>query len=148
MLAIENRMYGLTTLDARCLSYQLAEINDIARNFSHQNKAAGKDWLRGFRLRHPQLSLRLPESTSVALAMGFNKPVKSTISTTIRLIGFLMLMKLVYVMFLGKTQKLLHTWVSRTTSADRGSSTSAVMCASAAEIIGGLRTGRNHFCMQ
>ncbi|KAJ8871670.1 hypothetical protein PR048_027997 [Dryococelus australis] len=75
MLAMKNRMYGLTTLDARCLAYQLAERNGIAHNYPNQNKAAGKDCLRVFRLRHPQLSIRFPESTSVAREMEFNKPV-------------------------------------------------------------------------
>ncbi|KAJ8872885.1 hypothetical protein PR048_026501 [Dryococelus australis] len=52
-------------------SNQLADRNGIAHNYSHQNKAAGKDWLRDFRLRHPQMPLRLPEYTSVDRAMRF-----------------------------------------------------------------------------
>lgn len=35
---------------------------------------AGKEWLRGFIKRHPDISLRQPTSPSVARAMGFNMP--------------------------------------------------------------------------
>ena len=35
---------------------------------------AGKDWLSGFFSRFPDLSIRAPEATSLARAVGFNKP--------------------------------------------------------------------------
>lgn len=75
ILNMETRMYGLSTRDVRNLAYQLAEINGIKHNFSHEQQSAGKDWLKGFRERHPNLTLRLPEATSLARAMGFNRPV-------------------------------------------------------------------------
>jgi len=34
----------------------------------------GKNWYYAFMRRHPKLSLREPESTSMARAQGFNKP--------------------------------------------------------------------------
>ena len=34
---------------------------------------AGPDWLQGFLSRHPQLSIRKPEPTNIARAVGFNK---------------------------------------------------------------------------
>lgn len=34
---------------------------------------AGKDWLQAFIRRHPQLSIRKPEATSIARITGFNK---------------------------------------------------------------------------
>jgi hypothetical protein len=75
---MEVRMYGLTTHDVRSLAYQLAERNGIANHpFSLENKIAGRDWLFGFQKRHPGLSLRVPEATSVARAKAFNKPVVS-----------------------------------------------------------------------
>ncbi|GFO12204.1 transposase, partial [Plakobranchus ocellatus] len=36
-------------------------------------KSAGKDWLKGFKSRHSQLSIRTPEPTSIARATAFNK---------------------------------------------------------------------------
>ncbi|KAI4462265.1 helix-turn-helix psq domain [Holotrichia oblita] len=36
------------------------------------SKNAGKDWLMAFMARHPKLSIRKPEPTTVARAMGFN----------------------------------------------------------------------------
>lgn len=34
----------------------------------------GWDWIKGFRRRHPNISLRVPEATSAARAQAFNKP--------------------------------------------------------------------------
>ncbi|KAJ8868587.1 hypothetical protein PR048_030125 [Dryococelus australis] len=121
IIGMENRMYSLTTLDARCLACQFAECTGTAHNFSHQNKAAGKDWHRGFRIRHSQLHLRLPESTSVARAMGFNKPVVTK---------FFTLLKEEYKKYNYPPHRIFN--VDETSLTDRGSSASAVMCASAA----------------
>lgn len=38
-----------------------------------KKKFAGKDWVRGFRQRHPEMVLRVPEATSAARAQAFNK---------------------------------------------------------------------------
>ena len=38
-----------------------------------KNEMAGEDWLKEFRRRNNNLSLRQPESTSRARAMAFNK---------------------------------------------------------------------------
>nr|CAI5833341.1 unnamed protein product [Callosobruchus analis] len=41
--------------------------------FNSEKQEAGKDWVQGFLNRHPELSIRKPESTSAARAAGFNK---------------------------------------------------------------------------
>ena len=46
----------------------------IKHRFINENKLAGKDWLSGFMSRHPNLAIRKLGSTSLAKAVGFNKP--------------------------------------------------------------------------
>lgn len=70
---MEHRLFGLTPRDLRKLAYQLAERNQIYHNFNEATKMAGEDWLSAFLKRHDVLSLRKPEATSAARAMGFNK---------------------------------------------------------------------------
>ena len=70
VLKIEERLFGLTCYDLRILAYQWAEKLGKNHSFSKTKEIAGKDWLSGFRARHPQLSLRKPEATSAA---AFNK---------------------------------------------------------------------------
>lgn len=66
--------YGLTNKDYRKLAYETANINKIRIPESwKKNKMAGLEWLRSFRVRHPDLSLRAPESCSLARATGFNR---------------------------------------------------------------------------
>ncbi|XP_022166135.1 uncharacterized protein LOC111030774, partial [Myzus persicae] len=72
---MEGRLFGFSTVDCRKLAYQLAVKNNKKHNFSHIKEEAGYDWYKGFMSRHPELSLRKPEATSAARAMGFNKPV-------------------------------------------------------------------------
>lgn len=74
MLDLESRFFGMTTTDVRQLAYEVAEKMKIKHRFNKETKMAGKGWLHGFRQRNPQLSLRLPEATSLARAEAFNKP--------------------------------------------------------------------------
>ncbi|KAK9739010.1 Tc5 transposase DNA-binding domain [Popillia japonica] len=68
---MEARLFGLTMKDLRSLAYQLAVGNGISNRF--KNGIAGQDWVNRFLKRHPTLSVRKPEATSGARAMGFNK---------------------------------------------------------------------------
>ncbi|XP_025829864.1 uncharacterized protein LOC112904326 [Agrilus planipennis] len=70
---MEERLFGLTTIELRRLAYQLAVKNGKAHNFNTDKEMAGVDWLKGFLKRHQNLSIRKPEATSAARAMGFNK---------------------------------------------------------------------------
>lgn len=72
---MEARLFGLTTSELRSMAYQLAERNVKAHDFNAELAMAGRDWLSGFMKRNPTLSLRAPEPTSAARAMGFNKVV-------------------------------------------------------------------------
>lgn len=71
---LESRLFGMTCEDLMKLGYQVAEQNGLPHRFNRDKKIAGRDWLTGFRKRNPGISLRKPEATSAARAMGFNKP--------------------------------------------------------------------------
>lgn len=71
---MQDRLFGLTTHDVRSLAYQYCVRNDIKHTFSNEKQLAGWDWLYGFLARNKDISLRIPEPTSFARAVGVNKP--------------------------------------------------------------------------
>lgn len=73
ILLLESRLYGLTRVSLLSLAYEVAEKNNVKTRFNKETKKAGKDWLRSFLTRHPEISLRIPEPTSLARAAGFNR---------------------------------------------------------------------------
>ena len=73
ILKMEERFYGLTRKGVISLVYQLAERNGVVTRFNKEKKEAGKEWLNKFLQRHPTISLRQPEPTSLARAAGFNR---------------------------------------------------------------------------
>jgi hypothetical protein len=73
VLQLEERLFGLTRKDLRRLAYEIAEINKLPHRFSHEKGMAGDKWYYGFIARHPQISLRQPEATSMARARSFCK---------------------------------------------------------------------------
>ncbi|KAB0802688.1 hypothetical protein PPYR_04874 [Photinus pyralis] len=70
-----SKMYfGLSTKEVRRLGYEFAIKNDIrVHDGWRENKMASADWLSAFLKRHPHLSLRTPEATSLSRATSFNK---------------------------------------------------------------------------
>ena len=58
--------FGLTTDSLRELAFQLAEANGLNVPFNKSLNKAGKDWLFNFLKRHPELSLRQPDPTSLS----------------------------------------------------------------------------------
>jgi hypothetical protein len=71
VLFLAELFFAITEL--RFIAYNFAERNGINNNFSKECRLAGKDWLYGFTKRHPALSLRKPEATSVNRVLAFNK---------------------------------------------------------------------------
>jgi hypothetical protein len=66
--------YGLTAKETRQLAYQMAVANSIkCPDTWARNEMAGKDWLRSFKKRHNNISLKKPETCSIARATAFNK---------------------------------------------------------------------------
>ncbi|XP_056648647.1 uncharacterized protein LOC130453078 [Diorhabda sublineata] len=74
IIDMETRFFGLTSKDLRRMVFEVAEKNKIEHRFNRETKMAGWKWVRGFLKRNPRISLRSPESTSLARAQAFNKP--------------------------------------------------------------------------
>ncbi|XP_055640903.1 uncharacterized protein LOC129778185 [Toxorhynchites rutilus septentrionalis] len=74
VLNLQSRLYGLTARDIRKMAFELAEKNRLPHPFNPKTRLAGRDWFIGFMKRHPTISMRTPEGTSVARARAFNKP--------------------------------------------------------------------------
>ena len=73
ILSMVNRLFGLTKRDVRELVFKYCEANNIKHSFNRKSGAAGRDWFEGFLRRHPDLTLRTPEPTSIQRATGFNQ---------------------------------------------------------------------------
>lgn len=69
---MDNLFYGLNKQEFCCLAFEYAKANNIPHPF--KQNTAGDDWYKCFRIRHPEVTLRQPEPTSVARARGFNRP--------------------------------------------------------------------------
>lgn len=66
--------YGLTYSLTRELAFEFAVSLKITYPEPwNKNKCAGLDWIKSFMRRHHELSLRKPENTSLARAIGFNQ---------------------------------------------------------------------------
>lgn len=73
-LLLASRIYfGLSPKEIRKMAFELAISNNLKVPKSWEsNKLAGSDWFTSFLQRHPSLSIRTPEATSLARATSFN----------------------------------------------------------------------------
>ncbi|CAH2088095.1 unnamed protein product [Euphydryas editha] len=74
-LETASKLYhGLTPKATRLLAFQFALKNNkkMPENWQ-KNEIASYDWIHGFIRRHSNLSLRVPEATSLSRATSFNK---------------------------------------------------------------------------
>lgn len=60
IIEMERRFYGISQNDLRHMAYNLAVKNNILHTFGDEKKMAGKDWIAGFKKRHPNITLRRP----------------------------------------------------------------------------------------
>ena len=69
--------YGLSPSEARNLAMEFAMRNDVhvPENWLRDSNA-GQEWMIGFMRRHAQLSIRIPEATTLGRATAFNKFTK------------------------------------------------------------------------
>ena len=65
--------FGMLRKDLMILAFEIATENGIGHPFNKDKSLAGKTWYCNFMKRHPDLSLRQPEATSISRASGFNK---------------------------------------------------------------------------
>jgi len=73
IITMQQMMFGFTTNDIRKLAFDIAEQSSLPHPFKKDAKKAGRDWLAGFMKRHPMISIRNPEPTSMGRAVSFNK---------------------------------------------------------------------------
>ena len=73
LLTLESMYFGLRIDEVRKLAFELAESNGIMHSFNKESGMAGKKWFYSFLKRHPELSIRTPEATSIARSQGFNR---------------------------------------------------------------------------
>lgn len=74
LLRASKMNYGLAPKEAMKLAYEFANINNVKLPASWKLKqASGIEWFRLFMKRHPNLSVRTPEATSLSRATSFNK---------------------------------------------------------------------------
>lgn len=67
--------FGLSPKEVRRFAYDCAVAFDVAVPESwRRDNAAGEDWFTSFLKKHPTLSIRTPEATSIGRATNFNKP--------------------------------------------------------------------------
>lgn len=65
--------YDITVTTLRKIAYDFAEANKLKHIFNRDTGLAGMDWYYSFKNRHPNISLRIPESTSLNRITSFNE---------------------------------------------------------------------------
>ncbi|KAJ8951915.1 hypothetical protein NQ314_007634 [Rhamnusium bicolor] len=74
IITCSKMAYGLTTEGVKKLAYQFAAANNRKVPDSWKaNKTAGSEWLRSFRKRRGNLSIRQPEQCSLSRLTSFNE---------------------------------------------------------------------------
>ena len=65
VVEIGKRYYGMTNLQMRHLAYEYAIRNNVHHCFHDKSRMAGIDWIKGFLKRHTEISLLVPEMSSL-----------------------------------------------------------------------------------
>ena len=73
ILQIEAGFHGLTLSDSKKFACNIAKVNNLETHFNQLKEFAETEWLNNFLKRHPEISLRAPQATSLARASEFHK---------------------------------------------------------------------------
>ena len=73
VIEMQHMMFGFSTHDIRKLAFDMAKTSKQLHRFRENKQEVGVEWLKGFMRRHPEISLRSPEPTSMGRAVAFNK---------------------------------------------------------------------------
>lgn len=73
LLDMEQKLFGVSIKDVKKHVFYYCSKNGIENPFNQNKRQAGKDWLKDFLKRNPELSIRKPEAVSIQRAIGFNK---------------------------------------------------------------------------
>ena len=73
ILDMGQAFFGFTRQDVRKLAFQIAEQKGIPHTLNTASKMAVREWLAGFLKRHPEISVREPQQTSIDRVNGFNQ---------------------------------------------------------------------------
>lgn len=73
LIDLDNKMMPMNKKEFLRLAFEMAEHLKIQHQFNKDKKTAGDKFYYQFLSRHPNLSLRKPQSTSIQRAVGFNK---------------------------------------------------------------------------
>ncbi|XP_045450428.1 uncharacterized protein LOC123659219 [Melitaea cinxia] len=65
--------FGITIPTLRKIAFDFAAANNIVNDFNKDTKMAGMDWYYNFMARHPNISLRRTEATSINRITSFNQ---------------------------------------------------------------------------
>lgn len=131
----------LTKKEFLKLAFELAHKLKLPHRFNNEKKMAGKLFYFDFMKRHPDLSLRTAESTSLMRAVGFNKTQVDIFFTNLRncLTNITSVHQIFIIVTRQASQQSKNTksyskkkkQVGKLTSAERGKNVSIMFCMSA-----------------
>ena len=73
VLFLSKMFYGITSEKLASVAFDFAERQKINHPFNREQGKAGRDWVKGFLARHPEITVRKPENFSMARLEAVNR---------------------------------------------------------------------------
>ena len=70
---LSKMFYGITSDKLASVAFEFAERQQIKHRFNREQRKAGRDWVKGFLKRHPEVVVRKPENLSMARVEAMNR---------------------------------------------------------------------------